>query len=291
MTATTETPLVQVCELTQSEYRADPHLATHSRVRKLLPPSTPAHAKWALDHPSTSDALDFGRAAHRAVLGAGDAYQVITGTGADPNAWRTTADKTAVAEARQAGLTPVTPAQAQQIEAMAAQLRAHPTCAALLAPESGRPEQTILWPDEQIPAVQRGVMIDWLPEPREGRRLIVTDYKTSADPHPTEWGRSAAKYGYASQAAWIVDGILAAYPGLGEDDVAVVFIAQSKVAPFPPAVIELGPDSIRVGRGLNRYAIQLWHRCWETGVWPGYGDDVHQIDLPRWFLDQWRAIS
>lgn len=35
MTATTETPLVQVLQLTQAEYRADPHLATHS-FRYLL---------------------------------------------------------------------------------------------------------------------------------------------------------------------------------------------------------------------------------------------------------------
>lgn len=284
-------PLVEVGQLSQAEYRSDPRLATHSRVRKLLPPSTPAHAKWALDHPTYTSAFDFGRAAHRVVLGEGDQYQVIAGSGVDENAWRTSADRAAVIAAREAGLTPITPAQHDQIMLMAAALRTHPVAAALLRPDAGRAEQTILWPDDQIPAVRRGVMIDWLPDVVAGRRLIVTDYKTAAEAHPQEWGSSAAKYGYAGQVAWIIDAVQAAYPGIADDDIRVVFIAQSKTPPYPPAVIELGPDSIRVGRGRNRWAIQLWHQCWETGVWPGYGDDVHLIDLPKWFLDRWQAIA
>ena len=305
MTATTETPLVQVLELAQAEYRADPRLATHSRVRKTLPPSTPAHAKADLDaeqrqlhgepaepdDPEPSEALDYGRAAHTRVLGIGDPVRVITGTGTDPNAWRTKADFAALAEARAEGVTPIRPRDEVRIDAMAAALRQHPLAAALLDAGRGRAEQTILWPDEQIPAVQRGAMVDFLPDPVEGRRLIISDYKTAAEAHPSEWQKSAATYGYHSQAAWLLDGLHAVYPDLGADDVACMFIVQSKRKPYPVAVVELEPEDIRLGRALNTWGIQMWHRCWETGVWPGYGDDVHLVGLPPWYRDRWRPIT
>lgn len=288
---TTEVPLVQVQQLTQAEYRADPRLATHSRVRKMLPPSTPAHARWALDNPEHSDAFDFGRAAHRMALDAGDDFTVITGTGADANAWRTKADKDAVDAARAEGLTPITPKQHDQITLMSKALRRHPLAAALLNPDNGKPEQAILWPDEQIPAVQRGTLIDWLPDLIPGRRMIAWDLKTANQAHPSEWIRSAADYGYHSQAAWNLDAIHALHPDLGEDDVAFLFVVQSKHAPYPVAVIELEAEDVRLGRAMNTWAIQLWHRCWESGVWPGYGDDVHTVGLPQWYRDRWAAIT
>lgn len=291
MTTDTAAPLVSVQQLTQAEYRADPRLATHSRVRKMLPPSCPAIAKYELDNPVHSDAFDFGKAAHAEVLGAGDEYVIIAGTGVDENAWRTQADKTAVAEAREQGKTPVTPAQAEQVIAMADQVRRHPLAAALFQPGQGKPEQAILWPDEQIPQVQRGTMLDWLPERTSHGRLLVADYKSAGRAHPSEWAKSAADYGYHSQAAWSLDGLHALYPDLGEDDVAFLFVVQSKTPPYPVVVVELDAEAIRVGRGLNRWAIQLWHRCWEQNEWPGYSSEVEQVSLPAWYVDRWRPIT
>lgn len=284
-------PLVTVQHLTQAEYRADPKLATHSRVRKLLPPSTPAHARHELDNPTTSDAFDFGKAAHRMVLGAGDDLVVITGTGKDPNAWRTDADIKAVAAARAEGATPIRPRDLVIVHAMAKALREHQLAAALLDPGRGAPEQVIMWPDERIPAVQRGTMIDWLPDYVDGRRLLVPDYKTAEQAHPQEWARTAANFGYHSQAAWNLDALHALHPDLTDEQIAFLFIVQSKQPPYPVAIVELLPEDIRIGRAQNTWAIQLWHQCWETGRWPGYGDEVHEVALPEWYRDRWRTIA
>lgn len=293
MTTTTEVPLVEVQQLTQAEYRADPRLATHSRVRKLLPPSTPAHARWELDNPETSDTLDFGKAAHRMVLGAGDDLVVIEGDGANPNAWATNSDKTRVKEARAEGLTPIKPRDMATVHDMARELRRHKVAAALLDPEHGQPEQAILWPDEHIPAVRRGTLLDWLPDlPKDGRRLLVCDYKSAAEASPEEWARTSAhKYAYHSQHAWNVDAVHAAFPELTEDDVAFLFVVQSIKPPYPVAVIQLEDEDVRIGRALNTYAIQKWHQCWESGIWPGYGQQVHTVGLPEWYRDRWRPIT
>lgn len=291
---TTEVPLVQVQQLTQAEYRADLRLATHSRVRKMLPPSTPAHARWELDNETWSDNLDLGKAAHREVLGAGDDYQVVTGSGVDPNAWATKDTKTEVEQVRAAGKTPIRPKDHATIVDMAKALRRNRLAAALLNPENGAPEQAILWPDEHIPAVRRGTLLDWLPNrpTQVGKRLLLSDYKTADEADPEEWARgSAHKYGYHSQAAWNLDAAHALYPELGEDDVAFMFIVQSKKPPYPVAVVQLEDEDVRIGRALNTWAIQRWHQCWESGVWQGYGDQVHTVSLPAWYRDRWRPIA
>ena len=40
--------------------------------------------------------------------------------------------------------------------------------------------------------------------------------------------------------------------------------------------------AVEEGRRANREAIDLYARCMETGVWPGYSDDIVTIGLPAW---------
>jgi hypothetical protein len=47
-------------------------------------------------------------------------------------------------------------------------------------------------------------------------------------------------------------------------------------------VIELDALALRIGRDLNRQAIEIYARCSESGVWPGYSDDVESVPLPAW---------
>jgi ABC-type transport system substrate-binding protein len=42
-----------------------------------------------------------------------------------------------------------------------------------------------------------------------------------------------------------------------------------------------GPNS---GMACNEEAIDLWVRCHETGIWPGYTDDILTVSLPNWRL-------
>jgi hypothetical protein len=103
-----------------------------------------------------STAWDIGHAAHRLVLGAGPDFAVI-----EHDEWRTKTAKAEVAEARAAGLTPIKPAEHEQVQAMAAAIRAHPLASVLLSPEFGLHEATIVWRDP-VTGVWHRAMLDTL---------------------------------------------------------------------------------------------------------------------------------
>lgn len=280
-----------VYQVPAAAYHADPvegGSLSSTGARKLLQRGGPAKYRYALDHPGEdiSDAFDFGRAAHQVVLGDYENHvAVIPGTtnAAGNSEWRTNAAKEKVAEAREAGLTPIKPEQWAKVQEMATAIRNHRTAAGLLQSAGGKPEQTIVWRDS-LTGVWCRARIDWFRTPVEGRRLIVTDYKTTPSADEESFGKSAADYGYFVQAAFYLEGVRA----LGLDtDPAFLFVAQEKSAPYLVNVGQLDETALVLGRNLVRNALTIYAECTRTGHWPDYGDDVKTFTLPGWFLAQY----
>jgi hypothetical protein len=258
-------------------YHADPvpgGSLSCSGAKKLLPPSCPAIFDYERKNPPASKAVfDEGHAAHQAVLGVGPEIVVIPG-----DRWDTKEAKAAVAAAREAGQVPVKADVKAMVDAMDAQLRAHPIASALLG-DGGMAETSIFWRDEAS-GVMRRCRLDWRPAPRSGRTIGV-DYKTARSADPEKFAKAAAEYGYHCQHAWYVDGMSASR--LAGEDATFVFIAQEKTPPFLVSVIELDVTAVRIGRLLNRRAINVYAECDRTGVWPGYTNDVAHVSLPFWY--------
>jgi len=266
-------------------YHADPvpgGSLSSTGARKLLAPSCPALFRHDLDHPPPPKAsLDLGHAAHRMTLGAGPRLVRIPA-----DVWRTTAVKEKVAQVRAEGGVPLRPKEWDQIHAMAAKLLEHPLAAALFRPGAGAPEQTIVWCDEQT-GVWRRAMLDFLPHPLAGRRLILVDYKTAESASPYAFARAAAKYGYYMQAPWYEDAVTAV--GLAEPgEVAFLFVVQEKDDPFLVSVCQLDEPAMELGRRRNRRALEVFRDCSASGVWPGYSPTprVELIGLPRYVFYQ-----
>jgi hypothetical protein len=276
------TPTLELVDgMPEADYHAHPALSS-SGARALLPPSCPARFRWQRDNPPESRAaLDFGSAAHRIVLGRGAEIAVV-----DADDWRTRAAKEAKEQAQAAGQTPVLRTDMAVINAMATALRAHPIASALLHPDRGRPEQSLFWTDERTDVDCRA-RLDWLPHASDGR-LIVADYKTTLSAQPDAFAKSCASYGYAQQAAWYTEGVNAL--DLAED-VAFVFVAQEKTAPYLVTVCELDFESLRLGQRLNHLAREVFAECTATDTWPSYTDEVAHISLPGWFLRQHEAME
>lgn len=284
-----------VYDLPAAVYHSDPVQGgslSSSAARKLLPPSCPALFKHYLEHgQEPRREFDFGHAAHKRILGAGEETVVVAGTGKDENSWRTKADEEAVAEVRAAGKTPITPRDAKAVEEMADALKAHPIAGRLFDPAQGKPEQTLVWHDREF-GVWRRAMLDWLPTARYGQRLIVADYKTAKSAQPKAISRSLNDYGYAQQADWYLAAVKAL--GLhGEIEPAFVFVFQEKTPPYLVTVAQPNPDALLWGERLNRLALHTYRECTRTGRWPGYSDDVISVGLPGWALreheDAWLA--
>ena len=258
-------------------YHADPVPAgslSSTGARKLLPPSCPALYRHWVDNPQPpKHEFDLGHAAHTLVLGAGPEIVEI-----EHDSWRTNAAKDKAKAAREAGKVPLLSADYATVHAMAAALREHPTAAALLRPEGGRPELSAFWvdPDTRIWCRLR---TDWLDVSRPGR-LIVPDYKTCASAAPDDLQRAIWDFGYHQQADWYLGGLRAL--GLANEDSQFVFIFQERRPPYLVTVAQPDPFAMRIGAHLNREARMTYRECVQSGRWPGYTDDVALISLPGW---------
>lgn len=261
-------------------YHADPvpeGSLSSSGAKKLLPPNCPARFAYEREHGRPPKAaFDFGSAAHKAVLGAGDDLVIV-----HADDWRTRSAKDARDQAYGDGKIPLLSRDFDVVEEMADRIREHPVAAALFNPAHGDAEQSLFWVDERS-GIWRRARLDWLPHPtgEEGRRLIVADYKTCRSAAPETIAKDVHNYGYHQQAAWYLDGIDAL--GLA-DDAVFVFVFQEKDPPYLVTVAELDITAIRIGRHLNRMAIAIYRDCTEAGHWPGYADGrVELLSLPAW---------
>ena len=250
---------------------------SYSKAKLLIPPSTPAHFQGQVWGPRRE--FDFGRAAHRRILGEGAEFEVLPSTGwltakgeeaANPAA--TKEYKARRAEIEAAGLTPVSEKDAAIIDAMEERLRDHSTALDLLTGDGDA--EVSMW--GQDPASQcwlRGRMDYW----NRDQGLIV-DYKTTKSAAPVYAGTAMWKYHYELQAAWYLT--VAGLAGI--DVTGFVFIMQEKHAPYAVSVVRLDEASVNVGRDEMRTVIDLWTRCRASGVWPAYADEVVTVGLPRW---------
>jgi hypothetical protein len=271
--------------LEADDYHGDPAPAPSlsSTLAKAMLAQSPLHA-WTISprlnpnwQPNDSKTFDIGRAAHRAVLGAGSDYVEIPGDLLGANGAATTkAAKEFVAEARESGLTPLKAAEVEQIEAM--RIRAAAKLSALgIDLDPARSEMAAL---AEIGGAWCRCMVDNAPiDPRQP----LYDFKTTTDASPEAATRAVMNYGYDVQAAHYLDTWRAA---TGEDRV-FRFIFQEKTAPFEVCVVELGSDSLMMASRKAARAREMWRNCLERDDWPGYPLGVFKVDMPSWFHERW----
>jgi hypothetical protein len=268
-----------------ADYIADPVAGgslSRSGAKKLLPPSTPAKYRWERDHPDEfpgTRAMNLGSAAHAIVLGDGPALARLP-----YDNYRTKAAQEAKAEALLAGEVPVTVPEWEQIQAMAAALRADPYAAALLNPESGVPERALVVRDEDTGVMLR-CLLDWLPHANGDGRMLIPDYKTCASADYDALARAIYDRRYHWQAAW---GVAAAEAlGLGEAP-AFLLIFQEKDPPYLVNIIEPDRIAMEIGRFENRRAIELFIKCTADDEWPGFDEGPTMLGLPPWAENRYR---
>lgn len=264
-------------EMDADTYHADPvpgGSLSSSGARLLLPPNCPARYAYERSHQAAPKReYDLGHAAHKLVLGAGPDLVVI-----DADSYRTKSAREAQTAAHAAGKVPLLSAEHDQVQAMAAAIRAHPIASRLFNPAGGTPEQSLFWVDDES-GVWRRARLDWLPDPARPGRMIVADYKTTGSAAPDAVSRTVHSYGYHLQAAWYLDAVTAL--GLAPDP-AFVLVFQEKTPPYLVLVAEPDAAALHIGRHLNRQALEIYAECQATGHWPGYSNEVELLSLPPW---------
>lgn len=264
-----------------AEYHAHPALSS-TGARQLMPPNCPAKFRWWLDHPRPqTEAMKRGTAAHRIILGAGQQIDVH-----DVRDWKTKAARELRDASEAEGHIALSVDEYAEFVAMRSALHGHPTIGHLFDPGRGKAEQSLFWTDPQT-GVPCRARIDWMPNVAKGRRLVVVDYKTTKSAEPGEFARSAATFGYAQQADFYMRGLKA----LGiERDPAFIFVAQETEAPYLVSVVQIAADDLNLAHQLNGRALWTFKQCSESGVWPGYPEQVVTIDLPTYWRINAEAI-
>jgi hypothetical protein len=262
-------------DLTAEQYHADRTSISSSGLRALLAPGCPAQFKWDRDNPRPPKReFDLGHAAHKLVLGEGPEFRVI-----DYPDYKKTAAQNLRDEAYAIGLVPLLAKEHEQVQAMADAIRQHPIAGPLFTPGTGRAELSLYWTDRET-GVRCRVRPDWLKE-MPGLALGV-DYKTITKADPDTVSRAIRDHSYHQQDALYTDGIWAA---LQPEDVRMVFVFQSKQAPYLITVRELTQQDRDIGRARNQRALRLYADCERTGIWPdwtGPVTEIPQIGMPAW---------
>lgn len=255
--------------VSEADYHADRSSLSSTGARKVL--RSPAKFRWEqANPPEPKQAFDFGKLAHRLVLGEGGEISVI-----DAADYRTKDAQRQRDEARAGGLTPILVGELEAAVAIEEAVRGHVLAGDLFA--EGVAERSGYWQDEPTD-VRLRFRPDWLTTLND--LPVCVDLKTTVSADPDEFVRSVTKFRYHMQAAWYLDGLCA--NGIG--DARFLFVAVEKTAPYLVSVIELDAAALAEGRRLNRQAVDLYAHCVEHDQWPGYGDGIHTISLPSWAL-------
>lgn len=167
--------------------------------------------------------------------------------------------------------------QWDQLMAMRDSVMDHPAARALLTAKPGVAEQSVYWVDPVTGELCRCRPDFWRIDD------IIVDVKTTDDASPEGFAKSIANWRYDVQDPFYRDGIKIA---TGRDIRGFVFLAVEKKAPYAVGVYVLDPESIELGRLQYRADLNRYAECKAASQWPGYGDKIQTISLPKWHLNK-----
>jgi hypothetical protein len=235
----------------------------------------PAKFDYARRNGSKSTkSMDVGTRVHAMVLGKGGEHLELL----DFDNYRTDKAKDARDAAIASGKIPTLPRELAEAQEIAAAVLAHPTAGGLFT--EGDAEVSMFWRDEEFGIWLRG-RADYMTY--FGETPTIVDFKTTADASPAEdgFGKSAWKYGYWMQDPWYREG-WAAHLRCDPDDVDFVFACVETEPPYLVAQYRVKPAHAERGRAVNRIARERYRDCVKAGVWPGYSEEIEDLELPRY---------
>jgi len=245
--------------MSQKEYRAAEGI---SRSELFHIEKSPMHFKYALEHPTDSPSLAFGRALHKMILEPEDFdndYFVVGEINRRTKAGREEYE-TLQAHALRNDMELVSFEDVLIIKEMCKALAKYPKAMKLL---TGEHEKNFFWTDPDT-----GEKCKCRPDclsVYEGKKCIV-DYKSTDSCNPNTFWRSCQKYGYALQAGMYTEGL---FQNTFEQ-YDFYFVAQEKKPPYAVHIFHCQPEFVAQGYDQFRKLIGIYHNCKEAGNWYGY---------------------
>lgn len=146
--------------------------------------------------------------------------------------------------------------------------------------EVGKPELSVFANDPRT-GVMKKCRPDWTHHCGDGD-VILMDVKTYSDASPAEFSRQIARKGYYRQAAHYWDTYEAAAKVKA---LAFIFVAVETEWPYQASAVMLDEAALEFGRRENERLTELYAQCLERNEWPGYGDQIALVSLPRYITN------
>lgn len=149
----------------------------------------------------------------------------------------------------------------------------HPEAKGLFG--DGKCETTIVFDESAVLSpVRCKLRLDYIPQ---GTNIIV-DLKTTRCSHPAVFLRDVVKFGYHVQAAFYRRG----YHRMVAKPHDYLIIAVEKTAPYPVTIFRITPELRQAGEDIWRRGMRKYLDCTKTGRWPGYTDELVDLERPEW---------
>lgn len=274
---------VQKTSISAQAYHALTRISA-SGLRTILTQSL-RHFRYEIEHKAEpTPAMEFGTAYHAMLLEPEKFEQqyAIFDTEKRPDTSMTMAAKANTAwkdkfyaDAETSGKSIIKKADYNIIADMGMVLMSNPDIEGLLS--GGDREPTFIFEIDEVLGKAR---MDYVL--LRGGKTVIVDLKTTTDASPRAFGNTAFKMRYHVQAAFYTD-ILAAYLGTDPDDIAFIFIAQEKDAPYVAQAYEVPLHVIRQGRDEYLAALEAFQYADENNAWRGYED----VDRRGGLRDLW----
>lgn len=270
-----------------SVYHGDPDLfdgpsVSKSALKSLLPfhgGSPKAFwGRWQMNpariQAKTSDALDFGKAAHAKLLGDEDfdaAFAIRPEEFPDykkkaAQEWRDAVVK--------AGRTPITIEQHDRIIAIRKDAGDHPLVAQGIL--NGRIERTMAWRDEET-----GIWLRARPDAIPSFDGVFSDLKTTSSFAEDFLEKQLFDAGYYLQAA--MTRMVCRGLGIPFESFVLVYVLNDDVP--DTTIVEVDDFDIERGERAVRWCLRTIRRCLDASEWPGarpFGDGARRIGMKPW---------
>jgi hypothetical protein len=262
-----------VYEMPPADYHADPcpePSLSCTGIKRLLEhrfsDACAARMRYLMDHPQPyKHVWNFGKAAHRMLLGKGEEIVEIPFDTYNTKAARELRDA-----AKAAGHCPLKPDEYETVQAMAEAARVNPKINAAFS--NGRAELVVVWYDEDYGIWCRAMMDYFNPAG------LIPDYKTCASANYYDFMRAIKRYGYDIQSAFYREGVRAV--GLHEDP-GFFFLAQEKEPPYLCGYYQISEQYTVEAMDDIKTAKIIFKRCLTDGDWPSYnGGELVTIESP-----------
>lgn len=167
------------------------------------------------------------------------------------------------------------PEEVAQIESLADVLRGHEIAASIVNHPNKKVEQSGFWHNDTF-----GIDCKFRPDIIIPELRVLADLKSTVDASLLGFNRARVNYKYHWQAAWHLAGMNAL--SNGEYWNTFLFICQEKAPPYAVAVYRASQEMLDTARSQIRPLVERYAECRANNKWPGYSDDVVDLELMPW---------